>query len=125
MPVTHEDTIQLLAITNEMIRRLAEFQAKEAQYRQLAEQTVPSVADRLYSIGLISEERKKELEDSVPKSASAPLQVLDELSLALQEAGANTLGTLYRPHESRYPTGNGRSRYIEVDDMVIDVSKYR
>jgi hypothetical protein len=117
-----EKVVALVGLMNELMRRRAEHVAKEAQYQAHAAELAPKITERLYEIGLISDERKIQLDEMLQKSGSAPLQVLDEISQALREAGVNTLGTLYQPR----PQSRGNTKkVIEVEDFVIDVSKYR
>lgn len=125
MAISEQHAVALVSITNELIKRCAELQQKDAQYHRHAKELAQEIADKFFDVGLISEKRRDELVENIPKHASVALETLNEVATALKDAGANTLGTVYQVRENSHVT-NGRKRYLEIDDgWVIDINRYR
>lgn len=126
MPIDDYKLATFIAGTNELMQRYSQYLAKEAHYQEVARNLGPKIAQRLYELGAITQDKKDQFVESLSKSAAAPLELLDTLTSHLEDSPSTEIGTPILPgnDKARNKTYGGAKQIVTYDDFQLDVSKY-
>ncbi|MEM2989886.1 MAG: hypothetical protein QXQ02_01720 [Halobacteria archaeon] len=93
----------------------------------MAQTLGPKVAQKLYELGAITQDRRDQFVESITKSAAAPLELLDALTSHLENSPNTELGTPIVSGNGRYNTAKtfgGGKHVVTYEDFQLDVTKY-
>lgn len=124
MALPEDKIVTLITITEEISRRYNNFLEKEAQYEARASELVPRIIRNLKKANVINDEQENALQESLTKSATATLEVLNDLVNNLHASSStNSLGQPYTPR--KYNSRFDIPEHIDVSDFVIDASRLK
>lgn len=122
--------VALVGMVNELIRRVGDYRVKEAQYEQHVDDLADETVEGLVELDLLSQDRADATRETLKKSAATAVDMLHTLvKHAKTQRQPVSIGTAYSPAGYGAPTvpaesAHTRPRFVEVDDLVIDVTKY-
>ncbi len=127
----YNEISQLLIVSNEIFKRYSEKLEKEAQYESVASQLVPRIIDKLLENEIIDISDADNLKETMLKSASASLEVLDNVLSAIDSFNIrSSSGAKTGVFDLGKPASTFVSKYDDIrkeliEDFVIDISKLR
>lgn len=124
MALAEEKIVTLITISEELSRRLGNYLEKEAQYEARAQELVPRIVRTLKKANVIDNEQESALQESLTKSATATLEILNDLVSNLHNtSNVSSLGQPYTPkkYNSRFDIPD----QVDISDFVIDASRLK